>query len=176
MLLSHILLRYKNTVVDYHKNRLTIVIFSVVEAWWRLPTPILRPVVVGAMEKRQKWVLPGMVANYSFVKSRLWKSKSQSGTRLLLDFCWKVDFKVDFTRLLVGLNRPWLDSTSAVGPLSKALLDPQQLPSSMRLSHVWAWKPHVREYVLLVSFSGIHSRGTASSKFKNTCWGVRSEF
>ena len=36
---------------------------------------------------------------YGFVKSRLWKSKSKLGTRLLLDFCQKVDFKVDFTRL-----------------------------------------------------------------------------
>ena len=34
--------------------------------------------------------------NYGFVKSRLWKSKSKSGTQLLLDFCQKVDFKVDF--------------------------------------------------------------------------------
>ena len=29
--------------------------------------------------------------------------------------------EVDFTRLLVGLNRLWLDSTSPVGPLSQAL-------------------------------------------------------
>ena len=39
------------------------------------------------------------VNEYGFVKSRLWKSKSKLGTRLLLDFCQKVDFKVDFTRL-----------------------------------------------------------------------------
>ena len=30
-------------------------------------------------------------------------SKSKSGVRLLLDFCQKVDFKVDYTRLCVGI-------------------------------------------------------------------------
>ena len=38
-------------------------------------------------------------------------------TRLLI--------QIDFTRLLVGLNRLWLDSTLAVGPLSQALVSNQ---------------------------------------------------
>ena len=75
--------------------------------------------------------------NYGFVKSRLWMSKSKSGTRLLLDFCQKVDFKVDFTRLLVELNRPWLDSTSAVGPLSQALHMNDCSPSPVQLATVF---------------------------------------
>ena len=52
------------------------------------------------MESMDKSQRPMPVnAKYGFVKSRLWKSKSKSATRLLLDFCQKVDFKVDFTRL-----------------------------------------------------------------------------
>ena len=63
-----------------------------------------------------------MAFNYGFVKSRLWKWKSKSGTRFLLKFCQKVNFKVAFTRLYVGLIRPRLASTSAVDPFPKALL------------------------------------------------------
>ena len=36
------------------------------------------------------------LAKIGFVKSRLWNSKSKLGTRLSLDLCQKVNFKVDF--------------------------------------------------------------------------------
>ena len=59
---------------------------------------------------------------YGFVKSRLWKSKSKLGTRLLLNFCPKVDYSAlsqvnptstrldPFPQALVvnfGLKMPW---------------------------------------------------------------------
>ena len=71
------------------------------------------------------WKQPSLIFFLHHIKSRLYKWKSLSGTQLLLDFCWKVYFKVDFTRVWVGQIRPWLDSTttrSGFEALSQALL------------------------------------------------------
>ena len=46
----------------------------------------------GLATREPGYILKNLCCSYGFVKSRLWKSKSQSRTRLLLDFCQKVDF------------------------------------------------------------------------------------
>ena len=55
------------------KNVWNYLLISQIFKSWKKPLKILKPF----------WV---SVAKYGFVKSRLWKSKSKSGTRLLLDF------------------------------------------------------------------------------------------